>query len=371
MHTFKTISFWFVLFLLSVSLVLALVTTPVSTRLTDRQSLKNWVSSPEVLEGVSEIVPTVLSEAFEDEEGIEISQFGDTVIAIDLDPLMASTSDVLTTEYLTTKLNPVIDGLYDWLEGKTDSPEFEIVLSDRLTALSDAISEPLKNELAKLPVCSNDFLYSSDFNPIEAVCVPSGVDAGFIVDEFTSQVTTSPDIADISFSSDDLDLDEDILTAVPRFYSGVKNLPYAFAVAVALLSIAVVLLAKSFRRGLDRLSWVLMASGLLLALSFWILGSLKSFVSINAGDSISDLALEKIIEPLAVVVLGDIAQTGLLISLSVAAVGAVLLLSSYTHRKIRHEQKESSKITVKNNLDDASPTEQQETRYINKISKKK
>ncbi len=370
MHMFKVISFWFTFLLLNTALVLALVITPVSMHLTNRQSLKNWVSDPELLDGVLEVVPTLLSEAFEGEEEAGLVQISEDIIGVDMQQLVKAAEDVLTPAYLTEKIFPVIDGVYDWLEGATDSPEFNIVLSDRLTALADAVSGPLKSELAKLPACPSNLQYSPDFNPIEALCVPPGTDVSFIVDEFTRQLTASPEIADISFSSDDMEFDEELLTTAPTVYSGISNLPYIFGAMVLLLSAAFVLLAKSFKKGLNKLSWIFIVNGTFTGLSFWILGNTDIFIKINTSDGVNDLVEENILKPLLTAVLGDIARTGLLISLFAVAVGVVILLANYTHHKITHEQKESSKKPAKKKSPDSTPTERQETRYINKIAKK-
>lgn len=374
----KKIFFWFAFFLLNTALVLALVVTPVSTHLTNRESVKSWVSSPEILGGVSEIIPTLLSEAFEDEDGVGVSQISDEVIGVDLNQLAEAAGDVLTPDYMTEKLHPVIDGLYDWLEGETESPQFEVVLSDRITALADAVSGPLKSELAMLPQCPSNLQYSEDFNPIEAFCVPLGTDVESIVDEFTEQLTASDDIADISISSDDIEFDEDVLTLAPQVYSGISSLPYVFIGAVLLLSVALVLLAKSYGRGLNTLSWTFIGSGAVTAISFWILGKTDLFVNINSGGQggeVDELVTEHIVEPLVKVVLGDIARTGLMISLFVVALGVIILLGNYTHHKITHEQKEETpkkpKPAKKTKADDDVPTGRQEARYINKISKKK
>ncbi len=371
MHMLKKISFWFAFSLLNTALLLALVVTPVSTHLTNRESIKSWVSNPEVLDGVSEVVPTILSDAFEgDGNEVGLTQVSEQIIGVNLNELADASSDILTPEYITQKLYPVIDGVYDWLEGKTDSPEFNVVLSDKLTALADAVGGPLKSELAKLPACPSNLVYTPDFNPIEALCVPPGTDVNFIVDEFTRQITTSPDIADISFSSDDMEFDEELLTTAPLVYSGASNLPYVFAGVALLFSVAVVLLSKSTRHGLRNLSWIYIGNGLLVALSFWILGNTDAFVNINSAEGISPVVADNLIEPFIKIVLSDIARTGLLISLSVAAIGAAILLALYTHHKIAHEQDENSKKTTKAKKETPAPTSRQEARYLNKIAKK-
>jgi len=367
----KKISFWFAFFLLNTALLLALTVTPVSTHLTNRESIKSWVSNPEVLDGVAEVVPTILSDAFEgDGNEVGLTQVSEQIVGVNLNELTDASSDILTPEYITQKIYPVIDGVYDWLEGKTDSPEFNVVLSDRITALATAVSGPLKSELAKLPACPNNLVYTPDFNPIEALCVPPGTDVSFIVDEFTRQITTSPEIADISFSSDDMELDEEVLAAGPNIYYVVKNLPYVYIGAVLLFSVALILLSESTLRGLRNLSWVFIGNGLLVALSFWILGNTDAFININSVEGISPAVADNLIEPFIKVVLSDIARTGLLISLSAATIGAAILLALYTHHKIAHEQDENSKKTTKTKKEISVPTSRQETRYLNKIGKK-
>ncbi len=370
MHMFKKVMFWFGFTLLNVSLLLTLVTLPVSTHLTNRESIKNWVSDPEILNGILETIPTFLSDAIEDGDAAELVQVGEQVIGIDKEQLIEASSDVLTTEYISGKLFPVIDGVYDWLEGETDSPEFDVVLSDRLTALAQSVSAPLTSELAKLPACPSNLTYTTSFNPIDTPCVPQGTDVSFIVNEFTRELTSnSSDIADISFSSDELELEEEILTAGPVVYNSVSRIPYVFGAMAVILSVAVVFLADSWKKGLTITSWIFIGLGLLTTASYWVLGKTDLFIKFNSEGDEYNIFTDKIAEPFARIVLGDIASTGLKLSLATVALGVGMWLVGHIHGKVTHEQKVSANKPPRK-IKDTSPTERQEVRYINKIAKK-
>ncbi|MBR9703567.1 hypothetical protein GOV10_05995, partial [Candidatus Woesearchaeota archaeon] len=78
---------------------------------------------------------------------------------------------------------------------------------------------------------------------------------------------------------------------------------------------------------------------------------------------------EKIAEPFARVVLKDISSTGMKLSLATAALGAGIWLVGHIHHKVTHEQKTTGKKPSKK-IKDTTPTERQESLYVNKISKK-
>lgn len=370
MHVFKKISLWVVTLVLTIALTTMLLAAPITTRLTNRQSIKNWVSSPEVLNGVAEVVPTVLSQTFEGDNEVGLTQISQQVVGVDLNQLADASLTIITPEYITQKLNPVIDGTYDWLEGKTDSPEFSVVLSDKLTALADAVSGPLKSELAKLPDCPKEIAYSSEFNPIDALCVPPGTDINFIVDEFSQQLTASPEMSDVNISSDDIDFDQELLTTGPEVFSVMRNLPYILGGLTLLLSVGFVLLSKSFKRGLSKLSWIFVGNGLLAFVGFWILGNSDLLGTFDFGDGPDAAIMESVMRPLMNIVFSDIASLGKQVGLFVAALGIVIWLANYTHHKISHEQKENSKKPQTTKSPKPPVKNNQDSNYIEKLTKK-
>ena len=354
----KKILYWFSVFLLSLVLVLTLVIVPISTHLTNRQSVKNWVSNPELLDGAVNLLPALLAQGDDSGAGQEnLSQILEQN-SINEDEIIDALKTVITVEWLAEKFGIVIDGTYDWLEGKTPEPEFEVVFTDKLTAVATAITNPLKSELAKLPACPTNVTIE-DFNPFKEACVPLGVDIAALVDEYTSQLTSTSDIADISISSDEIDFDEEMLTTAPSVFSAFETMPYVLLALLLLLSAAVVLLASSVKKGIRKLSWVFIINGAISALSFWILGKTSLLARSYEGSDIDPAVIENIIEPLASQVLGDVSSTGVILGLLVVSVGVLLWLSNFIHHKVSHEEQAQNKPD--DEIKNPAPTQKQKS----------
>lgn len=365
MHALKSIAHWVAIGFLSLWLVLALVVLPVSMHLTNRQTIKSWVGDTQLLEGVSEIIPVFLAQTQEEEEegqdSDSLSQLLDQS-GIDTTVLADASEEVITPEYVRQKLFPVIDGIYDWLEGDTSSPIFDIVISDRLTALADNLSGPLTSELNKLPECPPGTPLDSEFNPIVAQCLPAGVVVDQAIDDFSKSLTDFGDTPDIAISSDEMEWDEETLETVPKVYSVVNYLPLYLGGLILVFSVLVVVLAKSLPRGLKRVSWSFIINGALVGISFWLLGAIDQLTSVDDSDMPQSL-VDNLIEPFLEIVIGEIARTGVMISLISISIGAAIWLATFMHHKITHSHDGYAKVR------DTTPSEKSETKYINKISK--
>lgn len=368
-NIFKSIAHWMAIGFLSLWLILALVVLPVSMHLTNRQTIKSWVGNTKLLEGVSEVVPIFLAQTQEEEEEEgEGEDNADSVTqlleqsGIDTTILTTASEDVITPEYVRQKLFPVIDGIYDWLEGETSSPVFSIVLSDRLTTLADNLSGPLTSELNKLPECPPGISLDSEFNPIIAQCLPVGIEVDQAIDDFSSSLTDFGDTSDISISSDDMEWDEATLETGPRIYSMINNLPLYFGGLILVFSVLVVVLAKSLPRGLKRVSWTYIINGALAGISFWLLGAIDKFTVVDGSDMPKSV-VDNLIEPFIDIVIGEIVKTGVMLSLILISIGAAIWLATFMHHKIAHSHGSYAKVR------DTTPSEKSETKYINKISK--
>ncbi len=363
MHVFKTIAHWVAIGFLSLWLVLALVVLPVSMHLTNRQTVKSWAGDTRLLEGVVEVIPIFLAQTQEEEEqdSASLSQLLDSS-GIDTTILTTASEDVITPEYLRQKLFPIIDGFYDWLEGETTSPVFDIILSDRLTVLADNLSGPLTSELNKLPTCPASSSLDSEFNPITAQCVPAEAEVDQLIDEFSNSLTHFGDTPDIVISSDEMDWDQTTLEAVPRAYSVVNHLPLYLGGLILVFSVLIVVLSKSIKRGLKSLSWTFIVNGAVVGVSFWLLGAIDGLTSVSDSE-MPQSVIDNLINPFIDIVIDEIARTGVMMSLISVSIGAIIWLATYMHHKIAHSHPSYAKVR------DTTPSEKSETKYINKISK--
>lgn len=365
MHVFRIISFWLTFVFFSAFLVLSLVVPPVTTHITDREAVKSWVNNPEVLDGVGQVVPEIISEALD--EGSSLVQVSETPAGIDTDQLVDAAQEVLTPEYLAGKTDPIIDGIYTWLEGDTEEPEFEADLSDKLNTVIVALKAPLRSELAKLPVCPSDISHTDDFNLFETPCVPQDVDIDKIVNTFSEFITGSEAEIDFTISSENIDFSEEVISYGPNVFAGLSAMPAFFMVMTILFGVAAVFLAVSRVKGLRKLSWSMILIGAITATGFWLISRIDNFNS-EANEPLEELIFEKVASPLLKAILADISSTGVLLSLFVVVLGIIILLATHVHKKVHKEHQQHQKSVGK--IKDTTPSERQESIYINKIADK-
>ncbi len=363
MHVLRIISFWLTFVFFSAFLVLSLVVPPVTTHITDREAVKSWVNDPNVLNGIGEVVPEIISESLNEESSLV--QVSDTPLGVDIDQLVDAAQEVLTPEYLAGKTDPIIDGVYAWLEGDTEEPEFEIDLSDKLNAVVVALKAPLRSELAKLPVCPSNISHTDDFNLFETPCVPQDVDIDKIVDTFSEFITGSDADIDFTVSSENIDFSEEVINYGPNVFAGLSAMPVFFALMTILFGTATVFLASSRAKGLRMLSWSMIFNGIIIAIGFWLISGINNFSS-EANDPLEELIFEKVATPLLQAILADISKTGLLLSLFTVVIGIIIWLLTHVHKKVHKEHELHQKSVGK--LKDATPSERQESIYINKIA---
>lgn len=323
--------------------------------------MKSWVNDPEVLGGLATVVPEIVSESVGN-EGAALVKIADTPVGIDAAQLSAAVEEVLTPEYLSEKTDPIIDGIYDWLEGNTDKPEFEVNFTDRLTAVVNAMKAPLTSELAKLPDCPASIEYTTNFNPLESPCVPLGIDIEGIVNTFSEYATSNATDIDITVSSDDLDLSDEVLENAPRVYSGLAAMPAFFGILTLLFGVAAVFLADTKTKGLRWLSWSMVINAAITTVGFWLVTRSDTFSS-EATDATEKLIFDEVVTPLVKTVLKDIGNTGVTLGLAVFVMGIAIWLLTHVYHKVHEEQSADNK-KIKN----AIPTDRQQSIYINRIA---
>lgn len=333
---FKKIALTLSLGLLTLFLSFSLSILPFTLKLTNRQTVKTWVGNDEFLKAVVQALPDMAAESQTDNAQTP-DNLTQTLEAGGLDTsiLAPAAEEVFTSDYMREKLYPVIDGFYDWLEGKTESPQFSITFNDRLTSLADSISDPLSSELGKLPACPAGTVFDSQFDPLSAQCIPEGTNVNQIISDFSKEFTQSDNPLSTAITSDDLQLDEETLDYGPKAYSAAQKLPLFFGIAILLFSLLSIASAATLESGLKKVSWSFIINGALMAVFFWALGSLDQLFSFDSSD-LSEAAINGIMKPLLNVVFSDISKTGMALSTISVGIGVAIYLANITHRKLSH-----------------------------------
>jgi hypothetical protein len=171
-------------------------------------------------------------------------------------------SNGLPPQVLEDSSDRVIDGVYDWLEGKTPQPTFHIDLEKNRAYISENISLYAFNRLTKQPIC---FENPKQINPFTAPCLPTNFSldeertafAAAIEQVFPKTVFTANDLPKFKGGKS---LAEAVPHA-PTYYRWLRASPLIFGVIVIGLAVSIVQLCRTRRLGFRLLGSVTLSTG--------------------------------------------------------------------------------------------------------------
>jgi hypothetical protein len=170
----------------------------------------------------------------------------------------------------------VIDGVYDWLGGKTPQPDFSVNLTSVKSSFAEKVGEAAKNNAVTLPACAPSVIPSSG-DPFSANCLPRGVTPEQVGEQAKQQVLNAqgflknPNITakSVQSSGSNQDVFNGQLKDAPKQYQRVKKTPFIL-VALTLLAIAgIIFLNSSRRKGLKHVGIVLLTTGIFMLFFAW------------------------------------------------------------------------------------------------------
>jgi hypothetical protein len=234
--------------------------------LANRDVVKSWLDDGKFYDNIVDVVIENLST-------VESDKAGEIPVT---DPvLQAKVKEVITPQFLQTSTESILDGVYNWLEGKTDKPDFAIDLSGIRTSLATALGDYAVARGANLPVCSE---VPADYDAISAECIPPGVVAADLKAQventllnestFIDKPTLTADTITSNDGQSNLFVESE---KIQKFYNQSKNLPLILGILTALSAIGVLFLSSSRRSGFLRLGILSTVTAVVLGLGFMAL----------------------------------------------------------------------------------------------------
>jgi hypothetical protein len=243
----------------------------------------------------------------------------------------------------------MLDGVYDWLQGKTPKPIFALDFSGAKQQLATGLGNYVTQRLTALPYCTR----TPDINTYDvfsATCKPYGLkpaDAGKdVADALASDPTF---LGNPVVTADTLKVDKNFfgnpsgttvnlfdqpqIKHLPLYFQLGRYVPYIFGLLAAICAVIMILLTPNRWRGIRRTSFNLFWSGSILTLSVFLLGISVSRMkgSINANPSQS-VPLKQFLVSLTDAVFGDVTNILLLFAISFIALGGLALLLTFYYR---------------------------------------
>jgi len=190
-------------------------------------------------------------------------------------------SQALSADFLEKQGNNFIDGNYNWLSGKTDKPEFKIDLGPARAAFAQNTGVAIANRLVTLPTCTNAQLADiknsgQQIDPYTVPCLPFTVNPDEAGQELTKNLNSNSSflnnavLTPDSLNPSDKTVSQPYyqkLSNIPKFYQLLLKAPFILGALSLLLILGIVFLAQTRRKGLRKISIVLIVSGVILVLS--------------------------------------------------------------------------------------------------------
>jgi hypothetical protein len=260
---FKVIRYIISIILILPLLLLLLISPPLiatSQTVTHRENIKNVLDQSGIYDNLLDIVVPMITQSSEESEQMaqlfeEGSEFRE---ALDQE---------LTPTKVKTKVDTVLDGIYDWLEDKTTTPEFEVYLIESDSAVKNVFSTMLVARLEGLPTCTTyNQLETAMQNPMEAECKPADFDSSQIT-VLVNENMTSDQIDQIKeqfkLSSEDMDFSSENSELYKNIFIILSYLHLILIIAIAVLTILVLLLLPGWKGSFITLSILYLIPGLI------------------------------------------------------------------------------------------------------------
>jgi hypothetical protein len=213
--------------------------------------------------------------------------------------IKAAANQAFTPELLQHSTESVLNGTYDWLSGKTKTPDFQIDLSGAKQTFAQAAGVAAAQRANSLPVCTVAQLQqiTPDQDAFTLPCRPPGFDVAAAQSKITNDIANSKDfIGTPVITPQNLPKNSqgqtifDHAAKAPKVYKWVNASPWLIAALAAVMGGITLLLYDSKRRGLRNLAIGMGGVGIfLLAMSYltsWL------FRHLNQSDGALGRALK-------------------------------------------------------------------------------
>lgn len=241
-----------------------------------------------------------------------------------------------TPNLLQTTGDHIVDGTYAWLRGDTETPQFNVDLTNAKAQAAENVGTYVANRAAGLPICSSAqarAFYSSGMDLYTLTCRPSDLSTETIHDMVRGSLMTSSDFFGNAFMTASSIQDQNgrplytRLSFIPTLYQWTIKAVYILGGISALATTGVLLLSSPRRAGVKRLGITTLAIGGVGVLFSILLGFISSYIS----DGITKIsgstdALQVKITDILHILLTDVRYWWLRIALAEVVIGAGLLV---------------------------------------------
>lgn len=168
-----------------------------------------------------------------------------------------------------------IDGVYAWLAGQTDVPQFSIDLTESKDALVEGVAAYAVARTNQLPACTLQQLQTLNLETdlLSLPCLPPGVSSAQVGQQFSQQL-----LKDADFLQDPVITHESLKTAdgkqfgqdlqqIPAAYQAAQTAQWILLVVTIVLAGTLIFLRRDRVAGVRHVAWALVATSTFLIIA--------------------------------------------------------------------------------------------------------
>lgn len=238
--------------------------------------------------------------------------------------------DTLSPEFLEQNSSSAIDGIFGWLQGNTERPEFTIDLTETKQKLANGLGEVAFARASNLQPCTVQQLQTLDPNNTDIFslpCLPPGVDLQTERAKLVDQIANGDEfLKDSTISADELPKENgqdvfDKAENVPTVYQWLVRLPWILGGLAVLAATALLFLHDERRRGIWVIGRTLLITGVILVIFTLVSNYIISTIN-PVGTDIAQKIVTDVVRSFAREINSVIIKFGV----AYAVVGAAIML---------------------------------------------
>jgi hypothetical protein len=217
----------------------------------------------------SSVIPGVLDQA-------KKSTSGGNEVSLTDPAVKAAAESSFTNKVVQDSTEKIIDGTYDWLNGKSPQPTFNIDLTGVKATFAQKVGEAATARAQTLPACPTATLPTS-FDPLNASCLPKDIAPAQVGVQAKNNILTgqgfleNPVINADSAKSQESNqsiFSKDLKNA-PGGYQRAKAAPFILISLTLLAILAIIFLSVTRQKGLRHVGKTLVVTGVIMMVFAW------------------------------------------------------------------------------------------------------
>lgn len=317
--------------LFSVSLTVLFLSTVLTTTLRPN-NIKAWLSGS----GLYTAIPDNLIKEMQKQQ-----PEGSTSFAATNPIVVQAAKETITPSFIQTSTETVIDGSFNWVDGKTQQPNFNIDVASAKQTFADKIVAALKQRYESLPSCGRSLPATAD--PFAIECRPI---INFDIDAQLARLKAEI-VSDEGFLGTQ-NLNANTLTTqadgatkpifeqykqVPEQYQTLKRLPLIAGISALVLGLVIVFVSSDRLRGLRKVGVALIISGGFAAVSLWLINFGVTQAKTQATKDSGANAYQESILKIADAAQHDFASRGVWIIAAYLIIGIGLVVGVVVYKR--------------------------------------